>query len=404
MIEVLDACGSGYIPELGDGFDGRLEGNPSGLRVCHYAAPAQGAGIYRIIYRITVREAVGALFVFAGRKQLLRFGSRRAGEVIEGEVYLHIGEVIPRYHTEAMRVERIGFAVACDIPENIGETQMRIVRMEEGSGIPAVFLGGDSTVTDQVAEVPYLPGGCYASWGQALAGFIGGSAAVDNQAQSGLSTESFRELGYWDIILRHIRPGDYCLLQFGHNDQKLAHLQAYTGYRENLLRFVRELRERAAVPVLVTPLARNTWKGDGTYNDLLEEHAQSVCELGKEEGVPVIDLHRYAMDLIRGGGSAASRVYFHPGDMTHTNEFGAWLFARYIAHGLCAAAPSVMTVKETGDGMLLPDAGAGIVTGAAADRNLTREQKEVFDAIEKSEAALVKAVEDARRAASQDRK
>ena len=67
------------------------------------------------------------------------------------------------------------------------------------------------------------------------------------------------------------------------------------------------------------------------YNDLLAEHAQAVFEVGEETGVPVIDLHKYAVDLIKKNGKEASRVYFHPGDMTHTNEYGSFLFAHLIA-------------------------------------------------------------------------
>ena len=64
-------------------------------------------------------------------------------------------------------------------------------------------------------------------------------------------------------------------------------LKAEEGYRANLLRYIRECRERGAFPILVTPLARNTWKGnDGSYNDLLEEYAavhHRECSGGREE-------------------------------------------------------------------------------------------------------------------------
>ena len=57
------------------------------------------------------------------------------------------------------------------------------------------------------------------------------------------------------------------------------------------MNYVNEIRGLCGVPILVTPLARNTWKDDGTYFDLLAEHAQAVFEVGEETGVPVIDLH-----------------------------------------------------------------------------------------------------------------
>lgn len=399
MIYRLNTKAEDYIPELGDGFDGRIEGSPMGLQVADYYAPAEGAGVYYITYRVEIREAVEQLFVFAGRKQLLRYGSRRAGEVIEGTLYLHFSEIVPRYYTDRMAVEKVGFAVACEDLGKLGSVGMAAKKLSADTRIPVVYLAGDSTMTDQSCEEPYLPGGCYTSWGQSLAYFLGSSVAVDNQAHCGLTTESFRDEGHYQIVTDHMRPGDFCLFQFGHNDQKLAHLQAATGYRDNLLRYINEIRGLCGIPVLITPLARNTWREDGTYNDLLEEHARAVFEVGEETGVPVLDLHGFSVDLIKEKGKEASRVYFHPGDMTHPNEYGAWLFAQYIARSLSRIDPLTFQAEPAESQPLLPDDRAGIVTGAEADRNWRKEQKEAFDAMEKAEDSLVAAVEKARREA-----
>lgn len=401
MIFQLNTKAEDYVPELGNGFDGRLEGNPEGLQTAGYYAQAEGPGVYYVTYRVEVKEAVQQLFLFAGRKQLLRCGSRNAGEVVEGTVYLHFCEFIPRYASDRRRIDQIGFTVACEDLTKLGSVGMAAEKLADHTRIPVVYLAGDSTVTDQVSEEPYLPGGCYSSWGQSLAHFIGGNAAVDNLAQSGLSTESFRETGYYGIVTDYIRPGDYCLFQFGHNDQKLVHLQAFTGYRENLLRFVNEIRGKCGIPILVTPLARNTWNQEGVYLDLLEEHAKAVFSVGEETGVPVLDLHRFSMELIQENGREASRRYFHPGDMTHTNEYGSWLFAQFIARELSKLDPTAFSVDTAGDAALEPDENAGFVTGATANRNRTNEQKEVFDAMEKAESSLIAAVEKAREEARQ---
>ena len=319
MILTLVTKAADYIPELGDGFEEGSEGseNAQGLQVADYYADADGEGIYYITYKIETAKEIEQLFVFAGRKQLLRLGKRKAGEVIEGTLYLHFGEMIPRFHSECMAITKIGFSVACEDLTKLKSVGMAAEKLSAKTKIPAVYLAGDSTVTDQTCPKPYMPGGCYSSWGQCLAYFIGGSTAIDNQAHSGLTTETFRNEGHYDIVKKDIRPGDFCLFQFGLNDQKLAHLQAQTGYKEYLMNYVNEIRGLCGVPILVTPLARNTWKDDGTYNDLLAEHAQAVFEVGEETGVPVIDLHKYAADLIKKNGKEASRVYFHPGDMTH---------------------------------------------------------------------------------------
>lgn len=399
MIHTLDTKAADYIPELGDGFEEGSEGseNAQGLQVADYYADADGEGIYYITYKIETAKEIEQLFVFAGRKQLLRLGKRKAGEVIEGTLYLHFGEMIPRFHSECMTITKIGFSVACEDLTKLKSVGMAAEKLSAKTKILAVYLAGDSTVTDQTCPKPYMPGGCYSSWGQCLAYFIGGSTAIDNQAHSGLTTETFRNEGHYDIVKKDIRPGDFCLFQFGHNDQKLAHLQAQTGYKENLMNYVNEIRGLCGVPILVTPLARNTWKDDGTYNDLLAEHAQAVFEVGEETGVPVIDLHKYAADLIKKNGKEASRVYFHPGDMTHTNEYGSFLFAHFIARELSKLDPLTFAIDVQDEEDFTPDEHTAILTGTSTAAGRKDEQKEVFDAMERAGDNLVAAVEKAKK-------
>lgn len=398
MISILDTKAEDYIAELGDGFEEGSE-DMQGLEVADYYAKADGEGVYYISYEIELEDDVDKLFIFAGRKQLLRFTGRKAKEVVEGTLYLHFGEMIPRFHKESKNIEKIGFSVACEDIKKVKSIKMAAEKLSAQTKIPVVYLAGDSTVTDQTCQKPYSAGGCYSSWGQCLAYFIGSAAAVDNQAHSGLTTETFRNEGHYDIVRKYIRPGDFCLFQFGHNDQKLAHLQAQTGYKENLMRYVNEIRGLCAIPILVTPLARNTWKEDGTYNDLLKEHAQAVIDVAKETGAAVIDLHAYAAELIKAGGKEECRVFFHPGDMTHTNEYGSWLFARFIAKELSKLDPLTFTINVQDEEELVADESVYRMTGVSKAAGTQNEQKEIFDAMERAGDYLVEAVEKARKEA-----
>ena len=84
-------------------------------------------------------------------------------------------------------------------------------------------------------------------------------------------------------------------------------------------------------PLLVTPLARNSWKGNGgCYNDLLEEYAKVCMEVGEETDTPVLDLHGYSMEWIKELGLEAVKPYFYPGDFTHTNDYGAYRMAGFV--------------------------------------------------------------------------
>ncbi len=237
----------------------------------------------------------------------------------------NVCDIVPRGHTEVYEDRTLDITVVADRPV------ISAIAVEEAE-CPTVFIAGDSTVTDQSADYPYAPGSSYSGWGQMISAYLEGNIAVSNHAHSGLTTQSFREEGHYGIVERYIRPGDYYFCQFGHNDQKLESLKAEEGYRRNLVRYIRECRERGAFPVLVTPLARNTWKGsDGSYNDLLEEYAAVCVSIGHQEDVPVLDLHKRSMDFIREMGLEASKAYFFPGDYTHSNDYGGYFVAGLVA-------------------------------------------------------------------------
>ena len=237
----------------------------------------------------------------------------------------NVCDIVPRGHTEVYEDRTLDITVVADRPV------ISAIAVEEAE-CPTVFIAGDSTVTDQSADYPYAPGSSYSGWGQMISSYLEGNIAVSNHAHSGLTTQSFREEGHYGIVERYIRPGDYYFCQFGHNDQKLESLKAEEGYRRNLVRYIRECRERGAFPVLVTPLARNTWKGsDGSYNDLLEEYAAVCVSIGHQEDVPVLDLHKRSMDFIREMGLEASKAYFFPGDYTHSNDYGGYFVAGLVA-------------------------------------------------------------------------
>lgn len=385
-----------YIPELFDNFDKRLEALADGLEVKGVCETADGPGVYQIFWRVKAKEDVESLYLFAGRKNLCYMGNLKAGEVMEGSCYTHICEIIPRYYEAVMEIREVCFTAACEKAEKL---EFLDVRIEKVQGRPVVFLAGDSTVTDQSCEIPYNPGTCYSSWGQALIYYIGQYAAVDNQAHCGLSTETFREEGHFGVVERAIKPGDYCLFQFGHNDQKLPHLQAETGYRENLLRFIMEVRQKGGVPILVTPLGRNTWKDDGSYNDLLEEYGDVVKRIGRETDTPVIDLHGFSVDFYLKNGKIKSRDYFHPADATHTNEYGAYLFAGVIAEGLKKINGNVFgdMVDISRKAVFVPEDSVWERVNSSDGRNKTGEQKELFDAAEKSVDNLIAIVEQAKK-------
>ena len=90
------------------------------------------------------------------------------------------------------------------------------------------------------------------------------SVIVDDRARGGRSTSSFFEEGRWSEIYSQLQPGDVVMIQFGHNDASVTKGERYIslpGYKEFLRLYVNQSREKGAVPVLMTPVARNyPWK------------------------------------------------------------------------------------------------------------------------------------------------
>ena len=77
--------------------------------------------------------------------------------------------------------------------------------------LPRLFLIGDSTVRNNTAG--------QVGWGTPIAAFFDASRIkVENRALAGRSSRTFLTEGLWEKVLKDIQPGDYLLMQFGHND------------------------------------------------------------------------------------------------------------------------------------------------------------------------------------------
>lgn len=384
------------IPEVSNGFDVSLPPLPFGMVPISFWSEPVPAGIYRVRIRLEALEDVERLYLFTGRKQLREIFSLNQGQCVERVYDLSVMEIIPRFYEESYQIEHLFFTFCTKHP---GAVKVEAEWEKPKDKVTRIFLCGDSTVTDHASELPYHPGACYAAWGQTLAAFLEGDFAVENQAHCGLTTETFRQEGHFEIVRRYISEGDICLFQFGHNDQKLPHLLADKEYPENLRRFVREIREMGACPVLVTPLGRNIWDGNGEYVDLLRDHAWAVVQVAEETKVPWIDLHGFSVDFICGKGMGPCRSYFHPEDYTHTNEYGGWVFGEFVAGKLSELFPQVLTRKDSAITFVPPD-GLWEMLGLGGRQSGSESQREQFDNMEKSTGELLRVIEEAKRAAN----
>lgn len=224
--------------------------------------------------------------------------------------------------------------------EFLGPTAaVRRLRVEPVT-VPTVFLAGDSTVTDQRFEPA-------AGWGQMLPRFFKPEISVANHAESGETLKSFLIERRLDKILSRIKPGDWLLIQFGHNDQKTQWPQSYaeaaTTYRDYLRVYAGEARRGGATPVFVTSMHRHQFDPAGKVVDTLGDYPRAMRETARALDVPLIDLHAMSAVFYEALGPKEAWKAFNDGgkDLTHHDNYGAYQLARCVVEGLRASVPTL---------------------------------------------------------------
>lgn len=222
------------------------------------------------------------------------------------------------------------------------QAQVHKLSIEAVEQVPVVFLCGNSTVVDQDNEP-------WASWGQMITAFFDDQICFANYAESGESAQSFIAAGKLKKIATQIKPGDYLLIEFGHNDQKIKGegKGAYTSYWNNLTAFIDLARQKQARPVLLTPTQRRSFDAEGRMLDTHEDYPQAMRDLAKEQQVPLIDLHQMTRLMYEALGPEKSKKAFvhypagsFPGqdgplaDNTHFNAYGAYQVAKCVILGM----------------------------------------------------------------------
>ncbi len=210
-----------------------------------------------------------------------------------------------------------------------------------------VYLAGDSTMAEKKADKRPETG-----WGEYLQIYFDeAKVKIENHAQNGRSTKSFINEGRWQKIVDALKKGDYVFVQFGHNDEKMdkpgTGAAANGEYRDNLIRFVNDVRAKKANPILLTPVMRRRFNEKGEFYDTHGIYPDAVRKVVQELKVPLIDMHRKSETVIKKFGEAESKKLFlqlapkeHPNypngveDNTHFSAFGAEQMAQQAINGI----------------------------------------------------------------------
>jgi peptidoglycan/xylan/chitin deacetylase (PgdA/CDA1 family)/lysophospholipase L1-like esterase len=219
------------------------------------------------------------------------------------------------------------------------------------SRLPTMFIIGDSTVNNHTAGLM--------GWGDPIASFFDKTKiTVDNRARGGRSSRTFYTEGLWDQVLATLQPGDFVLMQFGHNDggpltegRARASLKgsgdetqevtmATTGKKEvvhtygwYLRQYIAGAKSKGATPIVLSPIPRNIWK-DGTVIRAARDYGKWAAEAATAEDVSFIDLNEIIAKHYEDLGAAQVHTLYFAEDHTHTTAAGAELNAASVVEGL----------------------------------------------------------------------
>ena len=253
---------------------------------------------------------------------------------------------------------------------------MAVFLMTSSSKVTTIFVIGDSTA----AEKSGFKSSPERGWGMVFQGCFDDKVLVDNHAVNGRSSKSFMDEGRWQKVLDKIKPGDYVIIQFGHNDEKpdpKRHTDAETSFADNLRRYVNETRAKGGIPVLMNAVVRRCWYVEKDTNDddeklrgtnyageekinsdtLVDTHGKYVVvpeKVAKEMNVAFVNATQITHDLETRLGVEGGRklhMWFRPGenpqvakgrqDNTHYNVYGAHVVSNLLADALAEQVPAL---------------------------------------------------------------
>jgi len=212
---------------------------------------------------------------------------------------------------------------------------------------PTLFLIGDSTMANKENPDKNPEHG----WGQVLPQYMTSGIEIQNHAMNGRSSKSFRTEGRWDKVEKQLKKGDFVVIQFGHNDQKIKDstkfTNPYTQYRANLERYVNETRAKGATPILMTSIVRRNFTENGVLVDTHKEYPLVVRMVANDMKVPFVDMQLLTEQMeITYGPENSKKLHLHfkegeepyytkaKDDDTHLSRLGAETVAKLAVKDL----------------------------------------------------------------------
>ena len=217
---------------------------------------------------------------------------------------------------------------------------------------PNLVIIGDSTVHNRTRG--------QLGWGDVIdAWFDSSHITITNRALGGRSSRTFLTEGLWAKALSDLKPGDFVLMQFGHNDGgplddgraraslkgnsdesrvvtnkvsgKVETVHTYGWY---MRQYIADAKARKATPIVLSLVPRKIWK-DGKVVRAANDYGKWAAEAAKAEGVAFVDLNEIVARHYEELGPEKVDQFFAD-EHTHTNPDGARLNAQCVIAGIRA--------------------------------------------------------------------
>ena len=322
--------------------------NRVGVEPFYFSVPVED-GNYKVTVTLGARKKAGHTVVRAeSRRLMVESCTTRKGQF---ETYSFIVNKRSPLYADGKRVSlkprELGYLNWDDmltLEFNGSAPAVQSIRIEPDTTATTIFLCGNSTVVDQEEEP-------WASWGQMIPRWFTDGVAISNHAESGLTARSFIAAHRLDKVLSMMKPGDYVVCEFGHNDQKEQGVGdgAWYSFQYQLKQFIDRVRGAGGNLIFITPTQRRSFD-EATHTKIQETHGDypdAMRDVARREGVPLIELHDMTRDFFETLGYEDSKkalVHYPAGtfpgqekalaDNTHFNPYGAYEVAKMVVMGL----------------------------------------------------------------------
>jgi len=231
--------------------------------------------------------------------------------------------------------------------------------------LPTAFIVGDSTAHNQ-ADL---------GWGDHLAHYFDTTRInVANRAIAGRSSRSFIREGAWDKVLAEMKPGDYMLLQMGHNDGGAldglkprgsikglgeeskdvtlldGNFETVHTYGWYMRKYIADTRAKHVTPILLSLTIRNIWTEGPDGKPHIERdmgYDGYIQQLAAEQNLLFVDMANVEAARLEAAGPEKAALLF-PKDHTHTSAEGAELNAQSVALALHATQSPLVAYLAQG--------------------------------------------------------